>query len=74
MMLLITEDFITNEKKSTVIILSWFKERLEAGIRAKLVLRPNLISWLTQQVEQAGGGDPDSDLSVHRLLSFWAFI
>jgi chromo domain-containing protein 1 len=61
MMFLITEDFMVKEKRATVSILSWFKEKLEGNRARMLVLRPRVISWLIQRAEEPNG-ETDTDL------------
>ncbi|KAE8152421.1 hypothetical protein BDV25DRAFT_67492 [Aspergillus avenaceus] len=53
---LITEDFMVNEPKATLIILKWFKDYAKARFPGthKLMLRPDILNWLEKKVESTG--------------------
>lgn len=65
MILLITEDFMVKEKKATVVILRWIRDTWEGRMSRLLFLRPSVISWLIEKVNDQNGdvnADSNSDL------------
>jgi TorA maturation chaperone TorD len=66
MVLLITEDFMVKEKKATVILLSWLREGIKTRQKRRILLRPHVVSWLTEQLEKSPE-DADADLYVNHL-------
>ncbi|PWY86904.1 hypothetical protein BO70DRAFT_213446 [Aspergillus heteromorphus CBS 117.55] len=68
--LMITEDFMTQEPESTIIILAWFNDwaRKKFPGNWKIMFRPGVLDWVLKQPEPADELKQGIWLTMYRLI------
>ncbi|CBF89670.1 putative Chromo domain protein Chp1p [Aspergillus nidulans FGSC A4] len=72
---LLTEDLIVHEPVAAMIILQWFYEWSKKKYPGlwKIMLRPNILNWLTNQMKLADYSQQSRWLAVHHLVKQLGF-
>ncbi|KAL4802784.1 hypothetical protein BDV18DRAFT_61155 [Aspergillus unguis] len=72
---LLTEDFMVREPCATVIILEWFNwwARKKFPGNWKIMLRPGILDWLLERIEQGGASNARWWLAIHCALEKLGF-